>query len=108
MIANLDRDRRPVGCFQILSVAAVRMCDATAAAPTRHTDQAALMARQVRQSVKVQALPSFLQRGGPLAEAFSPCRNLLLANQQTHIANEALLPFSQHSTDRARDISILY
>ena len=66
------------------------------------------MARQVRQSVKVQALPSFLQRGGPLAEAFSPCRNLLLANQQTHIANEAFLSFSQHGTDRLSNISVLY
>lgn len=66
------------------------------------------MARQVRQPVKVQALPGFPQRGGPLAVAFSPCRDLLLADQQPHIANETFLPFSQHGTDRLSNISILY
>ena len=56
VIADLNGNRCTVGIFQILSIPAIGVQDAAAAATLRNTDQTAIMTRYSRQKIQVQAL----------------------------------------------------
>ena len=112
VIADLNGNRCTVGIFQILSIPAIGVQDAAAAATLRNTDQTAIMTRYSRQKIQVQALVGSAQGSCTPAEPFATNADLLLSNQKPPITSETFFSFSQHSTkhstNRLLNISILY
>lgn len=108
VIADLNGNRCTVGIFQILSIPAIGVQDAAAAATLRNTDQTAIMTRYSRQKIQVQALVGSAQGSCTPAEPFATNADLLLSNQKPPITSETFFSFSQHSTNRLLNVSILY
>ena len=91
MVADLDRDRWPVGFAQVLLVAAAFPLGAAAVTVRWHADVPAVIAGQPRHMVKVQAAAGFAQQRSPVGKPLATLGELQPPLLQTQVAGEPFL-----------------
>ena len=108
MVADLDRDRWPVGFAQVLLVAAAFPLGAAAVTVRRDTDVPAVIPGQPRHMVKVQAAADFAQQRGPVGKPLATLGDLQPPLLQTQVAGEAFFALAQYSAYGRVNISVLH
>ena len=108
MVADLDRDRWPVGFAQVLLVAAAFPLGTAAVTVRWHADVPAVIAGQPRHMVKVQAAAGFAQQRSPVGKLLATLGDLQPPLLQAQVTGEPFFALAQYSAYGCVNISVLY
>ena len=108
MVADLDRDRWPVGFAQVLLVAAAFPLGAAAVTVRWHADVPAVIAGQPRHMVKVQAAAGFAQQRSLVGKLLATLGDLQPPLLQAQVTGEPFFALAQYSAYGCVNISVLY